>query len=48
MAARIKLAIYYKKVRKKSPGVHSKNRHTNQKNGKYYDGPKYRGQGRSN
>jgi len=34
------------KVQTKRPGVHSKNRHTNQKNGKYYAGSKYRGQGR--
>jgi len=46
MAAKLKLAIYYKKIRKKRPGVHSKNRSTNQKNGKYYAGTKYRGQGR--
>ena len=37
---------YYKKVRKKRPGVHSKKKFTKQKQGKYYDGPKYRGQGR--
>ena len=34
------------KPKKKRPGVHSKNRHTNQKHGKYYCGTKYRGQGR--
>ena len=34
------------KPKKKRPGVHSKNRHTNQKTGKYYCGTKYRGQGR--
>jgi len=34
------------KVKKKRPGVHSKNRHTSQKTGKYYSGTKYRGQGR--
>ena len=33
----------YKQKRK---GIHSKNRNTNQKNGKYYKGSKYRGQGR--
>ena len=31
---------------KKRPGVHSKNRHTNQVSGKYYSGKLYRGQGR--
>ena len=31
---------------RKRPGIHSKNRHTNQKHGKYYAGSKYRGQGR--
>ena len=36
----------FKKPKKKRPGVHSKNRHTNQKHGKYYCGTKYRGQGR--
>ena len=35
-----------KKPRKKRPGVHSKNRYTKQKTGKYYTGSKYRGQGR--
>jgi hypothetical protein len=44
--ARKLVSTYYKKVRKKRPGVHSKNRFTKQVNGKYYDGPKYRGQGR--
>ena len=34
------------KPKKKRPGVHSKNRNTKQKHGKYYAGPKYRGQGR--
>ena len=38
--------IYASKIRKKRPGIHSKNRHTNQKTGKYYCGTKYRGQGR--
>ena len=33
-------------TRKKRKGIHSKNRNTNQKNGKYYSGRKYRGQGR--
>ena len=36
----------FKTPRKKRPGIHSKNRNTNQKNGKYYTGTKYRGQGR--
>ena len=37
-----------KKPRKKRPGIHSKCRHTNQKNGKYYNRKckKYKGQGR--
>ena len=35
-----------KKPRKKRPGIHSKNRHTNHKDGKYYSGTKYKGQGR--
>ena len=35
-----------KKPRKKRPGVHSKNRYTKQKTGKYYTGCKYKGQGR--
>jgi len=37
---------YKLNVKKKRPGIHSKNRNTNQKNGKYYAGTKYRGQGR--
>ena len=32
--------------KKKRKGIHSKNRNTNQKGGKYYKGSKYRGQGR--
>ena len=44
--AKINLQAYRKQIKKKRPGVHSKNRHTNQKNGKYYSGTKYRGQGR--
>ena len=35
-----------KKQKKKRPGVHSKNRNTNHKDGKYYSGSKYKGQGR--
>ena len=35
-----------KKPKKKRPGVHSKNRNTTHKNGKYYCRTKYRGQGR--
>jgi hypothetical protein len=35
-----------KKPKKKRPGVHSKNRYTKHKAGKYYTGCKYRGQGR--
>ena len=38
--------IRFEKPKKKRPGVHSKNRNTKQKTGKYYSGPKYRGQGR--
>ena len=38
--------IYKEKAKKKRPGIHSKNRHTKQKTGKYYAGTKYRGQGR--
>ena len=34
------------KPKKKRKGIHSKNRNTNNKNGKYYSGSKYRGQGR--
>ena len=37
---------YFFTPKKKRPGVLSKNRHTNQKHGKYYTGTKYRGQGR--
>ena len=44
--AKINLQEYRKKARRKRPGVHSKNRHTNQKSGKYYAGTAYRGQGR--
>ena len=39
-------SAYLAKPKKKRPGIHSKCRHTNQKNGKYYCGTKYRGQGR--
>ena len=38
--------VYLFKPIKKRPGIHSKCRHNNQKNGKYYCGTKYRGQGR--
>ena len=43
--------VYFYKPKKKRPGIHSKNRHTSNKNGKYYTGTKngckrYRGQGR--
>ena len=44
--ARIILKAYVKSKRKKRPGVHSKNRNTKQKTGKYYSGTTYRGQGR--
>ena len=46
MARRLNLQAYRFKPKKKRPGVHSKNRNTNQKSGKYYSGSKYRGQGR--
>ena len=49
MAAKRKafgVSTYFFKPKKKRPGIHSKCRHTNQKNGKYYCGTKYRGQGR--
>ena len=44
--AKIILQAYKLKTRKKRPGVHSKNRNTKQKTGKYYSGTAYRGQGR--
>ena len=37
---------YFFTHKKKRQVVHSKNRHTNQKHGKYYTGTNYRGQGR--
>jgi len=46
MARGLKLQAYRFKPKKKRPGVHSKNRHTSNKSGKYYSGSKYRGQGR--
>ena len=46
MARVLNLQAYRFKPKKKRPGIHSKNRHTNHKNGKYYCGTKYRGQGR--
>ena len=45
MARTLNLQAYRFKPKKKRPGIHSKNRHTNQKHGKYYSGSKYRGQG---
>ena len=45
MARKI-ISTYKYKPKKKRPGIHSKNRNTNQKQGKYYKGTKYRGQGR--
>ena len=39
-------SAYIFKPKKKRPGIHSKNRHTNHKTGKYYCGSKYKGQGR--
>ena len=44
--AKIILQAYKLKTRKKRPGVHSKNKNTKQKSGKYYSGTAYRGQGR--
>ena len=45
--ARIYLTpAYIHKPKKRRRGIHSKNRNTNQKQGKYYSGTKYRGQGR--
>ena len=43
--------LWFDKPKKKRPGIHSKCRHTSQKNGKYYTGTKngckrYKGQGR--
>ena len=46
MARKINLQAYRKQNRKKRPGIHSKNRNTKQKTGKYYTGRPYRGQGR--
>ena len=46
MARTLNLQAYRFKPKKKIPGVHSNNRHTNQINGKYYSGAKYKGQGR--
>ena len=48
MAARktFGMNLWSDKTKKKIPGIHSKNRNTNQKAGKYYNGTKYRGQGR--
>lgn len=39
-------SVYQLKPKKKRKGIHSKNKNTNNKNGKYYTGSKYRGQGR--
>ncbi len=44
--ARNNVSTYVFHAKKKRPGIHSKNRNTNQKSGKYYNGTKYRGQGR--
>ena len=46
MAKRFFPKAYEYKPKKKRKGIHSKNRNTNQKSGKYYKGSKYRGQGR--
>jgi len=44
--ARRTISSYTQKKRVRRPGVHSKNRNTNNKQGKYYSGSKYKGQGR--
>ncbi len=41
--AKLTLVAYRWKPKKKRPGVHSKNRNTKQKSGKYYAGTPYRG-----
>ena len=47
MARKNWFSVAYKtKPKKKRPGIHSKNRNTKQKTGKYYSGSPYRGQGR--
>tara|TARA_R100000329_G_C7481858_1_gene169747 strand:+ start:82 stop:237 length:156 start_codon:yes stop_codon:yes gene_type:complete len=51
MAKRFFPKAYEPKPKKKRKGIHSKKRHTSQKQGKYYTGTKngckkYRGQGR--
>ena len=46
MARTLNLQAYRFQVKKKRPGIHSKCRNTNNKNGKYYSGTKYKGQGR--
>lgn len=38
--------VYREKKKVRRPGIHSKNRNTNNKQGKYYSGSKYKGQGR--
>ena len=42
--ARKNVSTYVFRANKKRPGIHSKNRNTNQKSGKYYSATKYRGQ----
>ena len=42
MARKINLVAYRKQAKKTGPGVHSKNRNTKQKSGKYYSGTAYR------
>lgn len=44
--AKIYTSVYKHKPKIKRKGIHSKNKNTNNKNGKYYTGSKYRGQGR--
>ena len=46
MARKFFAKTYIEKPKKRRKGIHSKNRNTNQKGGKYYKGSKYRGQGR--
>ncbi len=45
MAVKTTIASFHKKPHAKHPGVHSKNRHSNNKKSKMYQ-KKYRGQGR--
>lgn len=46
MARKNLISVYQPKPKRKRKGIHSKKRNTNNKNGKYYSGSAYRGQGR--